>query len=209
MNCESLGFKPRLFLKMSGGTQRSGHPSLKAVLTPRPGDANIGRAQVRLPRIHFIDQGHISNPCTRVQFNANQCPPGSVLGIARAFTPLLDQPLEGPVYFRSNGGERTLPDIVADLKGQFRVILVGFVDSKKGGVRTTFASPPDAPVSKFVLTLKGGKQGLLVNSGNLCAHTRRADVKLTGQNGKLNYFRQVIKNDCPKGKKAKRQKQRR
>ena len=32
------------------------------------------------------------------------------------------------------------------------------------GIRTTFESVPDAPVTKFVLEMKGGKKGLLVNS---------------------------------------------
>jgi hypothetical protein len=159
---------------------------------------------VKLPRSEFIDNARIQTPCTRVQFNANACPKGSILGNAKAITPLLDEPLEGPVYFRSNGGERLLPDIVADLKGLFHIVLVGEVDSVGGRIRTTFNQVPDAPVSKFTLNLRGGKKGLLVNSRNLCAKTLRADVKMNAQNGRTATTRPVIKTSCKKKAKGKK-----
>ena len=202
--CGALGFKPKLAINLKGSTKRSGHPELRSLLTARAGDANIGRAVVSLPPSEQIDNAHINNPCTRVQFAADQCPPSSVLGIARAFTPLLDQPLEGPVYFRSNGGERELPDIVADLQGQFEIVLVGFVDAKGKRLRTTFADVPDAPVSKFVLNLYGGKRGLLVNNRNLCARELRTKLALGAQNGRSSVTTPVLKTSCgKKGKKGK------
>jgi hypothetical protein len=208
-NCSALGFAPKLSLKLRGGTRRGDHPSLRSVLTPKPGHSNIRRAVVALPPSEFIDNAHIQNPCTRVQFNADQCPPGSILGTARAFTPLLEQPLEGPVYFRSNGGERVLPDIVADLRGEFRFILVGFVDAKKGRIRTTFATAPDAPVSKFVLNLKGGKRGLLVNNRSLCKGKLRARVRLVGHNGKVDRGKPLVKTSCKERDKKPRRHSRR
>ena len=189
-SCASLGFRPNLKISLSGGTRRNSHTALHSVITyPKgPGYANIGRAVVTLPPSQFIDQSRISNPCTRPQFAANNCPPGSVLGRARATTPLLDEPLEGLVYFRSNGGERKLPDLVVSLKGLVDVVLVGKIDSKvtkrSSRLRTTFDSAPDAPITRFTLDLKGGKEGLLVNSQNLCARPQRAELRLTGQNGR-------------------------
>jgi len=207
--CGALAFKPQLKLTLKGSTKRSGHPSLRSVLTPRPGDSNIGRAVVMLPPTEQIDNAHINNPCTRVQFEANQCPPASVLGRARASTPLLDQPLEGPVYFRSNGGERELPDIVAHLKGQFEIVLVGFIDTvpirgtEGGYLRARFLSVPDAPVSKFQLNLFGGKRGLLVNNRNLCGGKQRGKLRLSGQNGRAYNTSPVLKTSCKgKGKKT-------
>ena len=209
-SCSRLGFKPRLSISLLGKTKRTGHPALKAVLRPKPGQANIGRTVVMLPKSQFIDNAHIGNPCTRPQFAESNCPPVSVLGKARAFSPLLDQPLEGRVYFRSNGGERELPDIVVDLQGQIHVTLVGFVDSvevkgsEKSRLRTTFATVPDAPVSKFTLSLFGGKKGLLVNSENLCARPRFATVLMDGQNGKTHDAEVRIKTSCPKKKGGKK-----
>lgn len=199
-NCAALKFKPQLQIFMKGGTKRTGNPAVSAILTPRSGDANIAGTTVLLPPSQFIDNSHINNPCTRVQFAADQCPKGSILGTARAFTPLLDQPLEGKVYFRSNGGERELPDIVADLRGQFHIVVVGFVDSKKGRTRTRFLNVPDAPVSKFVLRLAGGKRGLLENSENICAEKQVVKLNLAAQNGRRVVKNQAIKVSC-KGKK--------
>jgi hypothetical protein len=93
-------------------------------------------------------------------------------------------------------------DVVADLRGKIHVVLVGFVDSvhKKGSessrVRTTFAHVPDAPVSKAVFALHGGKQGLLVNSANLCKIANTATVKMKGQNGKTHDFNAPIATSC-------------
>jgi hypothetical protein len=194
--CQGLGFKPKLALKLTGGTRRAGHPKLRSVLRMPPGGANIAKATVLLPPGQQIDNAHIQNPCTRVQFAAHQCPKTSILGYAKAFTPLLDEPLEGPVYFRSNGGERLLPDIVADLNGQIHVVLVGGVDTVNARIRTTFATVPDAAVSRFVLNLKGGKQGLLVNNRNICARTYRARVTFDAQNGKAAERSPVVQTSC-------------
>lgn len=208
--CARLRYGPRLSLRFEGGTKRGQNPAVTAVLRQKPGQANTARAAVVLPRTAFIDQAHINNPCTRVQFNANQCPPKSILGTARAVTPLLDEPLKGLVYFRSNGGERELPDIVVDLKGPLRVTLVGFVDSvvKEGSeqsrIRTTFARVPDAPVSKFTMNLYGGDRGLLENSANLCAAPRYARIDLSGQNGRRSTVTRRLDTDCPNRAKSAR-----
>jgi hypothetical protein len=207
-NCARLPYAPKLKLTLKGPTRRSGHPALNAVLTQKPNQANNAKVSVQLPTSQFIDQDHINNPCTRVQFNADACPPLSILGTARATTPLLDQPLEGPVIFRSNGGERELPDIVADLKGGgLRVIQVGFVDSvpvkgtELARLRTRFLSVPDAPVAKITISLFGGKKrGLLENSRNLCKTNRLAKVSFTGQNGAVQNGNLKIGTGCGKKK---------
>jgi hypothetical protein len=203
-NCAQLPFKPKLMLSFKGATKRAGHPALHSVLVPRAGDANIGRAVVTLPNTEYIDNAHINNPCTRVQFNEEKCPASSILGTARAVTPLLDKPLEGPVYFRSNGNERLLPDVVADLRGQFHIVLVGFVKTitpkTNPRLQTTFATVPDAPVKRFELNLFGGKRGLLQNNTNLCARKRHAVLQLTGQNGKRTETSPALATGC-KGKK--------
>lgn len=201
-NCAKLPYKPRLKVALRGATRRTGHPAVKAVLTQKPHQTNNSSATVVLPATEFIDQAHISNPCTRVQFNADSCPKGSILGTVKAVTPLLDEPLHGRVYFRSNGGERELPDIVADLRGPIHVILVGFIDSvhRKGSqtsrVRTRFLNVPDAPVTRFTMNLFGGRRGLLVNSQNLCSKQRRMTIDLKAQNGRARHSNPVISTGC-------------
>ncbi len=195
--CEKLGFEPKLHLRLFGGMSRAQSPRLRAVLQAREGDANISRAAVALPHALILKQSSLSKICTRVQFAAHECPSGSVYGFARAFTPLLDKPLEGPVYLRSS--DNLLPDLVAALHGQVDINLVGRVDTFHGGLRTTYDTVPDVPVSKFILTLPGGRRGLLVNSRNLCGRKGvRAIVRLKAQNGKKANQRRKLRTSCPK-----------
>jgi hypothetical protein len=197
-DCASLGFKPKLAFRLLGGTRRGAHPRLKAVLRARPGDANIARASVALPRSEFLDQGHIKTVCTRVQFSAGQCPAGSIYGYAVARTPLFGTPLEGPVYLRSS--DHTLPDLVAALRGPafqpVEVDVVGRIDSVKGGIRNRFEIVPDAPVSTFSLRLQGGRRGLLVNSTDICGKANRATARFAAHNGRRVLLRPVLKASC-------------
>jgi hypothetical protein len=202
--CDRLGFKPRLSLALKGPTHRAAHPALRAVLRTRPGDANIGATTVLLPKTELLENAHIRTICTRVQYAAAGgegagCPKGSVYGYARAWTPLLAEPLEGPVYLRSNGGERELPDLVAALDGQIHVDVVGYIDSVHQRIRNRFAIVPDAPVSKFELTMQGGRKGLLANNTELCRARPRAGAHFTGQNGKATDIRPAVRLRCKKG----------
>jgi hypothetical protein len=209
-DCASLGFAPKLALSLKGGTKRGQTPAFKAVLTyPKGYYANIREAQVTLPHSEFLEQAHIKTICTRVQFNegtvpGEKCPAASIYGHAQAITPLLDEPIEGPVYLRSSS--HNLPDLVAALhSGKIDIALDGHIDSVKGGrIRNTFESVPDAPVTKFTLEMQGGKKGLLVNSTDLCKGTNKAIAAFTGQNGKEHDFNPVLQPQCGKGRKAKK-----
>lgn len=204
--CTRLGFKPKLDLRLIGGTKRSNYQRLKATLTARPGDANIARASVALPHSVFLAQEHINTVCTRVQFAADACPAGAIYGKASATSPLLDQPLSGPVYLRSS--DNPLPDLVAALRGPdsqpIEIEVAGRTDSIHGGLRNTFDVVPDAPVTKFTLELFGGKKSLIVNSRDLCKSVQKATVKLAGQNGRTHNFRPVVRNGCGKPRKGKK-----
>jgi hypothetical protein len=194
-NCAALPFKPKLALKLTGGVRRRGHPAIKAVLTARPGEANTRRISVALPKGELLDNSHIGTVCTRPQFAANSCPDGSRLGTAEAITPVLDQPLKGAVYLRSSSHE--LPDMVLDLEGQVDIEVIARIDSVKGGaLRTTIESAPDAPVTKFILNLAGGKRGLLQNSESLCQKPKYATANMTGQNGIRIHSRTKLRVKC-------------
>lgn len=196
-DCGRLPFRPQLSLRLGGDTERGGNPALRATLRMRQGSANIARASVAMPGTVFLDQAHIKTICTRVQFGAEKCPKGSVYGHAKAISPLLDKPLRGPVYLRSSSNP--LPDLLIALDGQVEVELAGRIDTApNGGIRTTFESVPDAAVSKFVLTMKGGRRGLLQNSQDLCAGKRRATVAMDAHSGKLRDFRALLKASCGK-----------
>jgi hypothetical protein len=184
-DCGALKFRPKLFTKLIGNRKkmrRNGHPAFRAVLVARAGDANIKRAALTLPHSQFLDQNHIGTICTRVQLAAAACPARSVYGFAKAETPLLDDPVAGPVYLVASDHE--LPDLLADLHGQVNVRLRGVISSAKERMKTVFYPVPDVAVSKFTINMKGGKKGLLVNSRDLCAGRNRSFLSFKAQNGK-------------------------
>jgi hypothetical protein len=202
--CAALGFKPRMTLRLRGGTKRGDNPALTAVLQPRPGDANIASVSVSLPRSEHLDQAHIRTICTRVQFAADACPKAAIYGRATVSTPLLDYPLSGPVYLRSS--ENELPDLVPDLRGPahqpLRIEAAGRTDSIRGGIRNTFDFVPDAPFTKLVLRLPGGRKSLLINSSDICAKAYGAKIGFAAHNGRTYVARPKLKAAC--GGKARR-----
>jgi hypothetical protein len=203
-SCASLGFAPKLKISLKGATKRTGLPALKAVVTyPKGGAyANIARAQVNLPHSEFLEQNNLDKTCTRPVLLEGKCSKRTIYGRAKAWTPLLDKPLEGPVYLVGGYGYK-LPALVAELNGQIRVLLKGKTDSGPNkGIRNTFEAVPDAPVSRFELKLKGGKKyGLLINSENLCREPQHAIARFTAQNGLVDQTKPLVQNQC--GKKGK------
>jgi hypothetical protein len=198
-NCAALGFAPRLKVNLRGGTKRGAHPALRSVYRPRPGDANLSSLVLRLPRSAFLDQAHIRTICTRVQFAADACPPGAVYGRVTAATPLLEEPLSGPAYLRSSDNE--LPDLVFDLHGLVDIEVSARIDSIRGGIRATFPNVPDAPITRVVVAMQGGKKGLIQNSTDLCARKARANARLTAQSGKRRAMRPLVRaSGCGKGR---------
>lgn len=182
IECNKLGFKPKLKVKLSGPTKRAKNPRLTATLTAKKGQANVLRTALTMPHSLFLDQSHIGTVCTRPQLTSHTCPKASVYGTAEAKSPLLSNKLKGKVFLVSSSHK--LPDLLVDLRGQVEIYLRGVISSKHGGLKTVFNNVPDVPVSKFVLKMKGGKKSLLVNSTNTCAKPQRAVLNIKGQNGK-------------------------
>ncbi len=198
-NCRDLAYGPKLKLHLTGGLNRLGHPAIHARFTARPGEANSQTVSLSMPEGELLDNGHIGDVCTRVQFAKEACPSDSVIGVAEATTPLLGQPLSGKVYLRSS--PRGLPNVVADLRGQIDIELVGRVDTVDGGrLRTTFEEIPDAPVSSFALNLAGGEKGLLQNEESLCGKPKPAIARMTGQNGKKASSKVSLNPACGKAR---------
>ena len=108
-NCAVLAFKPKLTAKTSGKTSRTAGASLSVKLTypAGPYDANIAKVKVDLPKQLPSRLTTLQNACPAQTFEANPaaCPPESIVGHAKATTPVLPVSLEGPAYFVSYGGE--------------------------------------------------------------------------------------------------------
>jgi hypothetical protein len=197
LNCLTLGFRPRLGLRLRGSARRAGYPSLRASFASRGArDSNLKRIGVEMPHSLFLAQNHIRAVCAREQFAAQSCPAGSVYGRAVAHTPLFDDPLRGNVYLRSSSSK--LPDLVADLRsGQIRIVVEGRIGpGRHGGIRTFFDNLPDAPIDRFTMILRGGRRGLLQNSSNICANPPLATVSALGQNNIGARFSSELRGRC-------------
>jgi hypothetical protein len=198
-NCSALDFAPRFALALKGSPRHGAYPALRATVRPREGEANIAAATVTLPPKLFLAQEHLESVCTQPQFAAHACPKQSLYGHAAAITPLLDEPLSGPVYLRSNGGERNLPDLVAALSGRgIEIEVLGKIDSYKGGLRARFDNLPDAPLTKFTMALRGGDHSLIVNATDLCANPQVATAKFSGQDNANKKLRVPLAVKCAK-----------
>ncbi len=184
-DCGSLRFEPKFYARVFGGRhqmRRTANPKFRAILKARKGDANLARAAFVLPKAIILDQGHIRTICTRVQLAAQACPRGSIYGHAKITTPLLDEPLKGRVYLTSSS--HRLPDLLVDLHGQIDIRLRGTISSTGGRMKTVFHPTPDVAVRKFILVMKGGGRGLLVNSKDLCGRKRFGYLNLLAQNSR-------------------------
>ncbi|HYQ77524.1 MAG TPA: hypothetical protein VEP91_00255 [Solirubrobacterales bacterium] len=198
LNCRTLGFQPKLGIRLRGPSRRGAYPSLRATFASRgPRDSNLKSIGVTMPHSLFLAQNHIAGICTRPQFAAESCPANSVYGKAVAYTPLFDEPLRGDVYLRSSS--HRLPDLVALLRsGAVRIALEGKIGPAKHGIRAQFEDLPDAPIERFTMTLAGGRHGLLTNSANICAAPPLASVKALGQNNLGRIFTSRLRGQCSK-----------
>jgi hypothetical protein len=195
-DCLELAFGPRFRLGLRGGTARGEFPALTVNYVPRPGDANLRRLSLLFPRSTFIENSHFRTICVRPDFAAGKCPRGAIYGQAVVKTPLLEEPLKGPVYLRSS--DNLLPDAVLDLHGLIDVEVPVRIDSRRQRLRTSASALPDAPVSEAIVRMQGGKKGLIVNSRDLCEGKSRAEVRFEAQSTKALTRRPVVKAaGCP------------
>jgi hypothetical protein len=206
-NCAALSFHPKFAVTTSGRTSRADGASLDAkllepnaggepILATNGGQANIAKVKVELPKALPSRLTTLQKACTARVFDENpaDCPSASLVGYARATTPILPVQLSGPAYFVSHGGE-AFPSLVVVLQGYgVRVDLVGatFI-SKKGITSSTFGAVPDVPVTSFELALPEGPYSALAANGDLCSKKLVMPTEMVGQDGA------VIKQSTPVG----------
>jgi hypothetical protein len=216
-NCQNLAFKPTFSASTSSKVSRTEGTSLTVKLAypsaPVGTQANIHLVKVDLPKQLPSRLPTLQKACTEAEFNANPatCPSTSIIGHAKAITPILPVPLEGPAYFVSHGGA-AWPELVMVLQGYgFTIDLHGeTLISKAGVTSSTFHAIPDEPVTSFELTLPSGRYSALTGLGNLCKETLTMPTQFIGQNGmELRQQTKVAVSGCPKkAKKAGHKKKR-
>ena len=216
-NCDELAFKPTFKASTNGKTSRAAGASLTVKLTMPIGlgtQSNIRTVKVDLPKQLPSRLTTLQQACTERQFNANPagCPKASMIGYAKATTPILPEPLTGPAIFVSHGGEE-FPSLILVLQGYgFTIDLVGSTYIDKNGITSsTFKMIPDEPVGSFQLTMPQGKYSALGANlpvkakGSFCGQKLAMPTAFTAQNGMVIHQSTPISvTGCPKAKKATR-----
>ncbi len=141
--CQALKFEPKFSASTSGKTSREHGASLSVKLAYPAGalgaDANIKQVKVELPKQLPSRLTTLQKACTAAQFDANPagCPAASVVGHAKALTPILPVALEGPAYFVSHGGE-AFPSLEVVLQGDgVKIVLTGNTFISKAGITSS------------------------------------------------------------------------
>jgi len=212
-NCQALAFKPGFKVSTNGKTSRKNGASLTVKLTypntPQGTQANIAKVKVDLPKQLPSRLTTLQKACTAAQFETNPagCPADSIVGHAKAVTPLIPEPLTGPAYFVSHGGAK-FPELIIVLQGYGVTIdLHGETFINPAGITSsTFRAVPDQPVGSFELTLPQGPDSALAANGNLCKAKLTMPTIFVAQNGKeVHQTTKITATGCPK-KKAKAKK---
>jgi hypothetical protein len=222
INCSSLPFSPKLKLQLKGANQTKAgkHPTVIANLTQSLGQANIGLSKVTLPLSLALDPINAQHVCSPTAAFNDACPAKTVIGSARATTPLLSQPLTGKVYLvqgiactthvqpsllgvcPSGQPFHTEPALLVALRGQSMIDLHAQTSvSKSKKLVTTFFDLPDLPETSFQLKINGGKRGIIVVTGNknLCSLGKQiAPTVFTGKNGATQNRQLKIATPCKK-----------
>jgi hypothetical protein len=184
-NCGALAFKPSFKSKTSAKTSKANGASLETTLNIGAGQTNFKSVMVQLPKQLPSRLTTLQKACPEAVFNANpfHCPSGSFVGGARANTPTLPGKLQGPAILVSHAG-LAFPDLdlVMEANG-VKVILVGNTKISKGITTTTFASPPDVPVSSITVNLPIGGHSAVTANGSLCINPLTMPTTMIGQNG--------------------------
>lgn len=212
-DCDALDLSPKLAMSLSGKGQTNDgkHPSLSAKLTQLPDQSNLKKIAVRLPLSMALDPEN-SQSNDLCEFLSGKktipdCPKSSIIGTATGHTPVLNEPVSGPVYFiknvrtdRKTGRQiRTLPTLAVVLQGEgVTLVLRATTSVVDEQLVTTFDNIPDAPVSDFTLNINGGRKGVLVISDtDICKSNQIADQIIDGQNGKSISTSVTMGTPCP------------
>ena len=178
VGCENQAFNPNLLMTidLSRNADTIENPDVTTEVTQGLGEANTRRVEAILPATVQANNSTLNAQCPASSFPLDPslpqtCPPNTQVGTAVAQTPLLSQPLQGPVYLIQNPG--FLPRVGLDLKGPLPARIMGnatpTADFRLDNVFGDIAPGlPDVPLSSFRLTFGGGPGGLIVATKKIC-----------------------------------------
>src|SRR3954451_9740026 len=182
--CDALPYAPQLSANVgaAGQTAKGSNPPLTTTITQGPGESASKTTKVTLPPVLAPNAAVLGNVCTQAAYASDSCPPQSQVGTATAVTPLLVDPLTGPVRLVEKPGG--LPKVVVYLNGVFSMRLVGYVTLGAGGTTTTFSNLPDSPIASLQLAFAGGSGGQFTAGADLCSTPVDISGEFDSQSGK-------------------------
>jgi hypothetical protein len=190
-NCASLPFHPGVSAGTQGKTSKANGVSLALTFKSKAGEAHVAKTILTIPAALPARLTTIQKACIAATFEKNPaaCPEGSDIGTATVHTPVLKNPVAGPIYLVSHGNA-AWPDAELVLQGEgITVILDGQTAIKKGVTTSSFLSVPDVPFEKVEATLPEGPHSALTTDlplkdhYSLCGQNLAIPIALTGQNG--------------------------
>jgi hypothetical protein len=212
--CATLPFKPTLTALTHAKTSRADGVYLQVKIVSGPGQANIAKAKVDLPKQLPSRLKTLQKACDATVFEADPaaCPATSIVAAGTVVTPMLAGTLSGPAYLVSHRGA-AFPALVIVLRGEgIEVELEGQTDISKGVTSVAFRSLPDVPIAALDLVFPVGPHSVFAlhlpakTKRGLCAQTLNMPTAITGQNGAVvKPITRIGVTGCPKRKrKAKR-----
>jgi hypothetical protein len=214
-NCATLKFTPKITVTTAAKSSKANGSSLVFKISYPNGATGsqswFNEAKFDLPKQLPARLTTIQKACLASVFETNPaaCPPASLIGHAIVHTPVLPQPLAGPVYFVSHGGAK-FPDAVLVLRGSgVTVELRGetFINGKTGITSATFRNTPDTPFESIEVTIPSGPfsefgANLPASArGSFCGQKLIMPTFFKAQNGlQIKQNTKVAVSGCPKAK---------
>jgi hypothetical protein len=183
--CANLPFKPGFTVSTSAKATRADGTSVTFKIS-YPASALGKEAWLSAAKFEFPKQlparlSTIQKACPAGTFDANpaSCGVGSRIGTAVVRTQLLGVPLEGPVYFVSNGNQK-FPEAVIVLQGDGVTVDLHsetFINEKTGVTSATLPAIPGVPFEEATVTLPSGQYSEFTANTNLCGTSKTVTVK--------------------------------
>jgi hypothetical protein len=182
--CGRLRFAPRVSLSLLDASSRQ--PGLR-IGVHLGGRANLSSLSIRLPAILRNNPGLAAVACPLELFRLRACPPASLLGKARARTPLLRGNLGGPVHLVQATAVGP-PQLWTELRGDGVLLVTKTVTAAaaSGRLITRVRGLPDFPLSSLTTTLRSGPQSPFRTAAPVCRGARPlAEVSAAAHSGAL------------------------
>ncbi len=175
------------------------------MLAQAKGQANPRTERVVLPPSMSTNLAALNAACSQAAYDAGKCGSKAKAGTASATSPLIKTKLTGSAYFVKVGLGK-LPKLVIALRGALSIDVTGTLNVARNGQLTTTVHAPDLAVSRFALTIHGGRGGALINNRNVCSVKKQVTlIQSVGHNGKkLTQHAATKVTGCPKPKKPKK-----